>query len=389
MRCFGNFFTALINDRLTSFVETNNIIKENQSGFRKGYATIDHVFTLKTIIDIYLSRKKRLYYAFVDFKKAFDTIWRVGLWSKLINLGLSGKILTVIQNIYINAKSCVTCINNKSDYFMSHNGVRQGEKLSPLLFALYVNDLESFFSLRGSSPINVGDDVIDVYMKMFVLLYADDTVIMANDAESLQNNLHYSSEYCDMWNLFDQANKAMFALLRRNRQLNLPLDIQLELFDSLVLPILNYGCEVWDFENINLIEKLHLKYLKYSLSLKMSTPTCMALGETGRFPVSIHINTRVVSFWSRIIRTSNKNKLSSIMYNIMYAHYRINTVESKWLKHVKNILDNCGVSFIWLSQSITICSLPEFIRLNLREQFSQEWSTTVYYSSKCVLYRVF
>ena len=64
-------------------------------------------------------------------------------------------------------------------------------------------------------------------------------------------------------------------------------------------------------------------------------------------------------------------KLSSIMYNIMYAHYRINTVESKWLKHVKNILDNCGVSFIWLSQSITICSLSEFIRLNLREQYSQ------------------
>ena len=438
-------FTALINDRLTSFVETNNIIEENQSGFRKGYATIDHVFTLKTIIDIYLSRKKRLYCAFVDFKKAFDTIWRVGLWSKLINLGLSGKILTVIQNKYINAKSCVTCNNNKSDYFMSHNGVRQGENLSPLLFALYVSDIESFFSLRGSSPINVGDDVIDVYMKMFVLLYADDIVIMANDAESLQNNLHYLSEYCDMWNLsvntdktkivifskykyrekhnfiyknttieivehfkylgvifnfnnsfvkhkkhlFDQANKAMFALLRRNRQLNLPLDIQLELFDSLVLPILTYGCEVWGFENINLIEKLHLKYLKYSLSLKMSTPTCMALGETGRFPVSIHINTRVVSFWSRIIRTSNKNKLSSIMYNIMYAHYRINTVESKWFKHVKNILDNCGVSFIWLSQSITICSLPEFIRLNLREQYSQEWSTTVYNSSKCVLYRVF
>ena len=79
----------------------------------------------------------------------------------------------------------------------------------------------------------------------------------------------------------------MFALLRRNRQLNLPLDIQLELFDPLVLPILTYGCEVWGFENKNLIEKLHLKYFKYSFSLKMSTPICMVLGETGRFPVSI------------------------------------------------------------------------------------------------------
>ena len=92
--------------------------------------------------------------------------------------------------------------------------------------------------------------------------------------------------------------------------------------------------EKYGASNTNLIDKLHFKYLKYSLSLKLSTPTCMVLSETGRFPVSIHINTRVESFWSRIIRTTNKNEVSSIMYNIMYAHYRINTVESKWLKHV-------------------------------------------------------
>ena len=169
------------------------------------------MFSLKTIIDIYLSRKKRLYCAFVDFKKAFDTIWRVGLWSKLIHLGLSGKILTGIQNIYINAKSCVTCNNNQSDYFMSHNGERQGENFSPLL--LYMGTTSSlFFSLRGSSPNNAGDDVIDVYMKIFVLLYADDTVIMANDAQSLQKNLHYLSEYCDMWNLSVNTDKTKIVI---------------------------------------------------------------------------------------------------------------------------------------------------------------------------------
>ena len=83
-------------------------------------------------------------------------------------------------------------------------------------------------------------------------------------------------------------------------------------------------------------------------------------------------NTRVVSFWSRIIQTTDKNKLSSIMYNIMYAHYRINTVESKWLKHGKNILDNCGVSFIWLAQSINICSLPEFLAQFKRPVFTRK-----------------
>ena len=55
--------------------------------------------------------------------------------------------------------------------------------------------------------------------------------------------------------MFDQTTKAMFALLRRNKHLNLPLDIQLELFHPFVLPILIYGCEVWGFENINLMKK--------------------------------------------------------------------------------------------------------------------------------------
>ena len=96
--------------------------------------------------------------------------------------------------------------------------------------------------------------------------------------------------------VYEQAQRAMFSLLRRSRQLDPPLDIQLELFDTLIMPILTYGCEVWGFENLKIIEKLHLKYLKYILGVKMSTPTCMVLGETGRFPVYITIKTRMISF---------------------------------------------------------------------------------------------
>ena len=48
----------------------------------------------------------------------------------------------------------------------------------------------------------------------------------------------------------------MFSLLRRSRQLDLPLDIQVELFDTLIMPILTYGCEVWGVQNLNSIEKI-------------------------------------------------------------------------------------------------------------------------------------
>ena len=86
------------------------------------------------------------------------------------------------------------------------------------------------------------------------------------------------------------------AHLKKSKELELPVDIQLELFDYLVLPILIYGCEIWGYENIALLDKLHPKFLRYILCLKQSTPTCMVLGETGRFPLSIAIKTRMIIF---------------------------------------------------------------------------------------------
>ena len=68
---------------------------------------MDHIFSLHCIIDIYLKNKKKLYCAFVDYKKAFDLINRTDLWSKLISSGINGKIITVIYNLYNQAKSCV------------------------------------------------------------------------------------------------------------------------------------------------------------------------------------------------------------------------------------------------------------------------------------------
>ena len=93
-----------------------------------------------------------------------------------------------------------------------------------------------------------------------------------------------------------QSRKAMFALLKKSKELDLPIDLQLELFDSLILPILLYGCEVWGDENVLILDRLYLKYLKYVLGLKQSTPSCMVYGETGRFPLSVYIKTRMISF---------------------------------------------------------------------------------------------
>ena len=62
LSCFGKLFTSVINDRIHSFLETSDILGNEQSGFRKGHSTMDHVFALHCLTDEYLQRKKRSYF---------------------------------------------------------------------------------------------------------------------------------------------------------------------------------------------------------------------------------------------------------------------------------------------------------------------------------------
>ena len=127
---------------------------EEQAGFRENYSTFDHMFTLHALVDFYLHRKKRIYCAFVDYKKkAFDFIDRSSLWSKLISSGINGNIIRVIFNMYDKAKYCVTQGGNLSNLFVCNIGVRQGENLSPLFFAIFLNDFEYF--LRHYSGLDM------------------------------------------------------------------------------------------------------------------------------------------------------------------------------------------------------------------------------------------
>jgi hypothetical protein len=90
--------------------------------------------------------------------------------------------------------------------------------------------------------------------------------------------------------LLDQANNALY---RKIRNLAILIDLQLELFDSLITPILVYSCEVWGFENKQGIEKMHLQYCKRILNLRSRTPNFVVFGEIGRFPVEIIITLQI------------------------------------------------------------------------------------------------
>ena len=85
--------------------------------------------------------------------------------------------------------------------------------------------------------------------------------------------------------------------LKKGRSMNVDKDIQLKLFDSVVVPIMLYGCEVWRFSNVNLIENLHLKFCTLLLKVINYTSSNMIYGELGRKPLSNLIKSRMIRYW--------------------------------------------------------------------------------------------
>jgi hypothetical protein len=86
-------------------------------------------------------------------------------------------------------------MDSLSDFFKCDVGLLQGEIVSPILFSLFVNDIELFLQKDESSCLTL--DQLSIYL----LLFADDAVIFSETAHGLQTSLHYLKDYCYKWQL--------------------------------------------------------------------------------------------------------------------------------------------------------------------------------------------
>ena len=110
---------SLLNNRIQSFCAENGLIHKNQIGFQKNCRTTDHIFTFKTLVKKYVTvGKEKLYTCFVDFQKAFDSVWHKRLFHKLSNNGISGKSLSLIFILYNKTQCAIKRNNDMADFFL-------------------------------------------------------------------------------------------------------------------------------------------------------------------------------------------------------------------------------------------------------------------------------
>ena len=181
-------------------MEENGISNDVQIGFEKDHRIADHILVINTLLDQAKFCKQDVFLAFIDLKQAYDRVNRKQLYHKLIKWGFPSKVISIIIDQYAKVKYCVITPEGCTHFFSANQGLKQGDPMSPRLFSIFFMDIILIFD-RECDPLYLNGTAV------YVLLFADDLVILSASHHGLQRALHKLSSYCTEWNLTVNTTK--------------------------------------------------------------------------------------------------------------------------------------------------------------------------------------
>jgi hypothetical protein len=199
-----NIFSRLYGKIIKYFLEQefSQIETEEQAGFRGGRSTIDHVFSLKQLMEKKMSVDQTLHLLFVDLEKAYDSVPLKKLWKALEHYNISKSIIRAIKRLYEISSSKIKIGKQLCSGFYVTKGLRQGCSLSPTLFKIYnqkalenwqknVQGWDWRYSIRqyvgiGDSGYNniLGLEIQDT--TIYSMLFAGEQLLIEQDYEDLE-----------------------------------------------------------------------------------------------------------------------------------------------------------------------------------------------------------
>ena len=400
LSCFSKYFSAILNARLTKFAIDKKILSQSQLGFLEGCRTSDAHFILNNLIEYYCKRRnKHIYGCFVDFKKAFDSIPRPKLFQKLLDHNINGKFYDCLVNFYTNDVSCVKIGDSITPSFITNQGVKQGCILSPILFNIFLSDIQSVFETDPCDPVQIKES-----LNIGCIIWADDILLLSRTEEGLRNMLTALKDYSVnngmtvntkktqtiIFNksgrhirrtfylgksklestreykylgfivtpsgeigtgLKDLKNRALRALAKLKNKMGIqfrkfPL-ITLKLFRSLIEPILLYLSDFWGILKMptnNPIENLFSSFCKQLLGVQKTTSNIGTLLELGQTPLMFLAQKNAIKNWIRIATNTKCN-------NLVVSSYNTSVLETlSWPSNIESKLSGIGLRESYLSR---------------------------------------
>ena len=284
LSCVGKLFERIIHKHIHNFLLTNNLFYKFQSGFLPNNSTVYQLLEIYHSICMDLENKRNSGFIFCDVSKAFDRVWHRGLLLKLKSHGIKGSLLSLLTSYLTDRKHCVFLNDTVSSFQVIQAGVPQGSVLGPLMFLLYVNDI-------AENLINTSR------------LFADDTSVSSSSSNSmeikhsLEHDLNTILEWSETWKIKFNPSKTEFLFIGNNhddldivfgdtrlnptkshkhlgitfssnakwtehidticktalKEINVLKKLKFtisrnslnKIYNTFILPILEYGCEVW------------------------------------------------------------------------------------------------------------------------------------------------
>jgi hypothetical protein len=367
------------------------------------------VFVLRHLIDRtrFSSGAAKLYLCFVDFQKAFDCVLRGLLMERLAALGIHGEIIQALGNIYWHVSLQSKLQQELGRPFLSTTGVKQGDPLSPLLFGLFIDEFEEWLESRlPDVGVACGGKLIRM------LLYADDMVLIATSPCGLQQELDLLAEFCTskglkvnlakteivvyrkagsrlpqglQWAYEGQqvpvsdsfrylgvwlhstkglsvardalkaaGQRAMWAMLGKFKNMQLrDLYLKTHMFDTLVKPVLSYGCEVWGPDALqhvssaagmldNSLQEVQTLFMRQLGKFRKSTSRQVMLKEFCWVPLSAHWCKMIVCYWNQLVELP-----TPMMRVVFHDCVRMGCVNNVgWVAMVLRMLRQLGLGAI-------------------------------------------
>lgn len=410
----AKLFSMVMLARLDRWAEGRGLRAAGQAGFRAGRGTSDQLFVLRHLIDSSRVHKKPLFCAFIDFSKAYDRVDRALLWRCLKSCGLHGRALHTIQAMYESVQMCVRAGGKMGYPFCYDIGVKQGCPLSPLLFGILIDRLEPY--LERHCP-GFGTQLASSLVR--ALLYADDVALVSDSADGLRAMLTALERFCAANSMFvnlrksevvvfnrgrsavpgglvfpingaplpvnssfaylgvrfdgepcklvlkgavAKAKRAMYALLGKCRKHGwCNVNLLCHLFDSVVKPVLCYGCEVWGVDWVSSMcrqgkfasglaeDEVHMPFILQLLGVCRSTSHAAIYTELNRQPIPMFWLRMATKLWNKALARSPDDLLRrALCENVQMAcEAGLRTAEKKhlWSFHFTRCMDELGV--VW------------------------------------------